>query len=238
VSASGELRTVAVVLAGGVGTRMGGDVPKQLLPLAGKPLIEHSIAVFDAAPEIDEILVVTAKPWRPRVEELVDAGGFAKVTRVLDGGATRSESTRRALAALGMGEGNVLVHDAARPLLGAAVVRACVEALERCEAVAVVVPTADTIVVVDDEGVVTDAPDRSQLRRAQTPQAFRLSTIRRAHELAAQDPHFAATDDCGVVLRYLPDVPVHAVDGSERNIKVTTPDDLVVAEALLRLDDR
>jgi len=101
------------------------------------------------------------------------------------------------------------------------------------DAIGVAVPTSDTIVVVED-GVMTQIPRRETLRRCQTPQGFRLSVITRAHELARADPDYVPTDDCGVVLRYLPDVPVHVVEGSERNLKVTYPRDLAVAEALLR----
>jgi 2-C-methyl-D-erythritol 4-phosphate cytidylyltransferase len=95
------------------------------------------------------------------------------------------------------------------------------------------VPTSDTIVVAED-GVMSHVPPRERLLRCQTPQCFRLSVIARAHELAAADPDFTPTDDCGVVLRYLPDIPVHVVPGSERNVKITYPGDLAVAEALLR----
>ena len=158
-----------------------------------------------------------------------------KVTRVLSGGGDRNESTRRALAALGEQECNVLFHDAVRPLLPVGVVQACVDALREYEAVDVAIPSADTIVRVDDAGCIIDIPDRSYLRRGQTPQGFRLSTIRKAYELAAADPNFRATDDCGVVLRYLPDVPIYVVPGDEMNMKVTYPIDLFLIDKLFQL---
>ncbi len=129
----------------------------------------------------------------------------------------------------------MLFHDAARPLLDQATIAGCVRALGSYQAVGVAVPTSDTIVEVAD-GLMTGMPHRDTLRRCQTPQGFRLSVIRTAHELALADPAFAdltATDDCGVVLRYLPDVPVAVVPGSERNIKITYPGDLSIAEVLL-----
>jgi ribitol-5-phosphate 2-dehydrogenase (NADP+) / D-ribitol-5-phosphate cytidylyltransferase len=229
-----RLRTVGVVLAGGVGTRVGLAVPKQLLKIAGKPIIEHTLAVFESSAEIDEVIVLMTPGYTDDVEAIVTARGFRKVSKVVEGGATRNESTRRALDALGPDECNVLFHDAVRPLLTQRIIRECANSLHRYEAVDVVIPSADTIVVVDDE-VITDIPDRARLRRGQTPQGFRLSTIRRAYELAWQDPNFAATDDCSVVLRYLPDVPIHVVEGSEHNMKVTAPVDLFIADKLFQL---
>ena len=229
------MRTVAVVLAAGSGLRFGTAVPKQLLPLAGRALLEHSVSAFEQAPGVDAILVVMAPGHAVQVRELLTEQGYGKVTGVIEGGVTRPESTRRAIAELGSAECNVLFHDAARPLLDQQTIARCVDALHEHQAVGVAVPASDTIVVVRD-GVMTSMPHRDTLRRCQTPQGFRLSVIRRAHQLAMADPGYAdlaATDDCGVVLRYLPGVPVAVVPGSERNIKVTYPDDLSVAEALL-----
>lgn len=232
------MRTVAVVLAGGSGERFGTGVPKQLLPLAGRSLLEHSVGAFERAPGVESILVVMAAGHARQAQELLTAGGYRKLTTVIDGGATRSESTRRAIAALGRPECDVLFHDAARPLVSQQAIANCVAALGAHRAVGVAVPTSDTIAVITD-GVMTAMPRRDTLVRCQTPQGFRLSVIRRAYELAAADPGFGdlpATDDCGIVLRYLPDVGVHVVPGSERNIKITYPRDLAVAEALLRGD--
>jgi 2-C-methyl-D-erythritol 4-phosphate cytidylyltransferase len=230
------MRTVAVVLAGGMGQRFGGDRPKQLRVLAGRTLLEHSVAAFEQAPGVDAIAIVMPAGLAGQAREQFAAGGHPKVTAVVDGGATRTDSTRCAIAALGADECNVLFHDAARPLLDQRIIADCVSALATDRAIGVAVPSSDTIVEVTD-GVVTGMPRRDTLARCQTPQGFRLSVIRRAYELADADPGFAdrpATDDCGIVLRYLPDVPVRLVPGSERNIKVTYPHDLDVAEALLR----
>ncbi len=234
------MRTVAVVLAAGSGQRFGAAVPKQLLPLAGRTLLEHSVAAFEQAPGVDAILVVVAPGQRGQVRTLLEGGGYRKLAGVIEGGLARPDSTRRAIAELGPGECDVLFHDAARPLVDQETIAACVGALRTHRAVGVAVPTSDTIVVVHD-GIMTSMPHRDTLRRCQTPQGFRLSVIRQAHELALADPAAAGlphTDDCGVVLRYLPDVPVAVVPGSERNIKVTYPGDLSVAEALLNGDGR
>jgi ribitol-5-phosphate 2-dehydrogenase (NADP+) / D-ribitol-5-phosphate cytidylyltransferase len=250
------MRTVAVVLAGGSGQRFGSGLPKQLLPLTGRTLIEHSVAAFEEAPDVAAILVVMAAGHSGRVAELLKAGGYQKVMGVIEGGASRPASTWAAIAELchpdpgrtdlgptgpgqerlGQEECDVLFHDAARPLVDQRIIADCVRALRTHEAVGVAVPTSDTIVIVDND-VMTSMPRRDRLRRCQTPQGFRLQVIRRAYELAQADPAFtdlASTDDCGVVLRYLPEVTIAVVPGSERNMKITYPDDLRVAESLLK----
>jgi len=227
------MRMVAVVLGGGVGQRLGAGMPKQLLRLAGRTLIEHCVAAFEQAPGVDEILVVMASGYVGQVEAML--AGFRKVSAVIEGGVTRPDSTRVALAAIARaqpGEAGVLLHDAARPLVDGRIIADCVASLRVHDAAGVAVPASDTMVITEN-GVMESMPRRETLLRCQTPQCFRLSVITRAHELAAADPNFAPTDDCGVVLRYLPDVKVHVVPGSERNIKITYPQDLAVAEALL-----
>jgi len=230
------MRMVAVVLGGGVGQRLGAGMPKQLLTLGGRTLVERCVAAFDQAPGVDEILVVMARGYTEQVKVMLADSGYGKVTDVIEGGATRPDSTRIALAAIaGGGAGDdcgVLLHDAARPLVDQQIIADCVASLGIHDAAGVAVPTSDTIVITEG-GVMRSVPRRETLFRCQTPQCFRLQVIARAHELAAADPDFAPTDDCGVVLRYLPGVDVHIVPGSERNIKITYPQDLTVAEALL-----
>ena len=222
---------VAVVLGGGVGTRFGAALPKQLLTLAGKTLVEHCVGAFAEAPGIDETVLVMPRDYHQEASRIV-----GDQVRIIEGGVTRSDSVRNALGYLTArypaAETGVLLHDAARPLVSQQIIADCAAALEQHDAIGTAVPTSDTILVVAD-GVIAGVPPRETLYRAQTPQGFRLETIVRAHALAAADPDFAPTDDCGVVLRYLPDVPVHIVAGSERNIKVTYPSDLPIAEALL-----
>jgi 2-C-methyl-D-erythritol 4-phosphate cytidylyltransferase len=246
------MRMVAVVLGGGVGQRIGAGMPKQLLTLGGKTLVERCVAAFDQAPGIDEILVVMAREYTGQVKAMLTDAGYRKVAAVIEGGVTRPDSTRVALAAIAVGEPGamansgpmaytepgdcgVLLHDAARPLVDQQIIADCVAALRVHDAAGVAVPASDTMVITGN-GVMQSMPRRETLLRCQTPQCFRLSVITRAHELAAADPDpsgFVPTDDCGVVLRYLPDVEVHIVPGSERNIKITYPQDLAVAEALL-----
>ncbi|MEV0202659.1 IspD/TarI family cytidylyltransferase [Nonomuraea sp. NPDC050691] len=232
------LRAVGVVLAGGVGQRMGLGRPKQLATVAGRTILEHSIALFDGSPDIDEVVVLMTPGLVDEARELVGRAGFRKVTKVVEGGASRTESTWRALQAIGAEECDVLLHDAVRPLLEPRIITDCVRALRDHRAVEVAIPSSDTIFAVEPGPggeTITEVLDRSRLRRAQTPQCFRLSVIREAYERALADPGFAdrpATDDCGVVLRYLPDVPIHIVPGSERNMKITHPVDARIAAAL------
>ena len=251
------MRTVAVVLAGGSGRRFGGSMPKQLQLLAGRTLVEHCVAAFDAAPGIDEVLVVIGAEFV--AETAAELGQYGKLIGVVPGGSARFDSTRQAIAALrgqspggrmpgadgdggaaggGEPDRNVLFHDAARPLVDQRIIADCIAALAQWQAIGVVVPSTDTIVEVTD-GVLGQVLPRDSLARCQTPQGFRLSVIARAHELAAADPDFGnATDDCGVVRRYLPQVPIGAVTGSERNIKVTYPGDLELADLFLRQSAR
>ncbi|MBV9207274.1 MAG: 2-C-methyl-D-erythritol 4-phosphate cytidylyltransferase [Actinobacteria bacterium] len=230
------MRMVAVVLGGGVGQRLGAGMPKQLLTLGGMTLVERCVAAFEAAPGVHEILVVMARGYAEQVKVMLADGGYGKVSAVIEGGARRPDSVRAALAAIAAGAGPddcvVLLHDAARPLVDQRIIADCVAALEVHQAAGVAVPASDTIVITEN-GVMQSVPRRETLLRCQTPQCFRLSVIARAHELAAADPAFAPTDDCGVVLRYLPGVEVHVVAGSERNMKITYPLDLALAEALL-----
>lgn len=230
-------RRVAALLAGGTGTRIGSAVPKQLLQVGGVTLLEHALRAFYAHPDVDTITVVMAPDHLDAARAIVDRGGYAdKVTEVVAGGRTRSDSTVAALSTLGEEPCLVLIHDAARPLVTPRIIGDCFEALASYPAVNVAIETADTIVAVDEAGRVLDTLDRASLRRVQTPQGFRSEVLRDAYRLAAADPGFAATDDCGVVMRYLPDERVVVVRGDERNLKVTTPIDLQVVAALLAGD--
>ncbi|CNF55020.1 2-C-methyl-D-erythritol 4-phosphate cytidylyltransferase [Mycobacterium tuberculosis] len=225
-------RTVAVVLAGGVGARMGAGRPKQLMEVGGRPILARAIGAFDAHPGVEEVVVVMAAGHLRDAAAI--AAPFRKTAAVIEGGDTRTASTVAALRVLDgrPGDVRVLFHDAARPFVDAPVIDRVLAALDGgCEAVAVGVPSSDTIVVVED-GVVASMPPRETLNRFQTPQGFRLGTIRRAYELALADPALRATDDCGIVHRYLPDVPIRVVAGSDRNLKVTQPLDAVIAEHL------
>lgn len=224
---------VAVVLAAGFGTRFDVRNPKQLVAVANKPVVCWSIEAFEYNPRITDIIVVTNPQVRGEVERLVDEAGYEKVRTIIDGGAERVDSTESALQMLAdfgiPQDAKVLIHDSVRPFVERSSIDGCIDALDEFDAATVAIPSTDTIVVTEDLGdrkVVHAVPDRGNMFRAQTPQAFRFATIRHAYELASQDPDFHPTDDTRVVVDYLPDTRVAIVAGSESNMKITTHDDL------------
>lgn len=224
---------IAILLAGGSGSRLGAGKPKQMLQVAGKTILEHTIDVFDSHPLIDEVAIVSRADCLTEVQHLVDNGCYTKVRHVLPGGRERYDSSLAALAAYICDDDCLLFHDAVRPMVSHRIISDCLDALSRYDAVGVGAPTTDTILQVDSRGCISAIPPRATLRNAQTPQGFRRHVIRRAYDLALADPSFTTTDDCGVVRRYLPDVPVYVVEGDPTNIKVTYSTDLLVLEALL-----
>lgn len=233
------MRTVAVILAGGVGERVGLDIPKQLIKVAGKPVLEHTIAAFDANALVDEIIVMMAPGHLDAVRQMVPNDRYAKVTKILEGGSSRNDTTQRALDALGPQECKVLLHDAVRPLVSPRIIDSCVRALDSWDAVDTAIPSADTVIQIQpDTNVIQDVLPRALIRRGQTPQAFRASIIRQAYAYARADPNFAATDDCTVVLRYLPDVPIAVIPGDDQNMKITEPIDVYLADKLFQLNSR
>lgn len=226
---------VAVVLAAGSGVRLRSTTPKQLMKLAGKPVLAHTLRAFEDVPGVDEIIVVTRDDLVEASRDIVAREGASKVSRVLIGGATRNESTRTALDALGsLAEAKVLIHDAVRPFIERSIIEETIRCLDVVDAVDVAIVPADTIIEVEGDHI-TAIPTRSRLRRGQTPQAFKLSMLRDAYAQAADDPDFAATDDCGVVHRYRPDVEIRVVDGSPTNVKLTHPIDIYVADKLFQV---
>jgi 2-C-methyl-D-erythritol 4-phosphate cytidylyltransferase len=234
--AAGRRRRVAVILAAGTGERAGGDVAKQFAVVGDQRVLDHAIAALHDVDGIDEVVVVAPSGRSNEIDATIDRARFPKVSRTIEGGDDRHASTRRALSDIADDSCDVLVHDAARPLVDADVIRACLNALDTHVAVAAAIPSDDTVAEVAGDGtdaVVVGLPDRSRIRLVQTPQGFRLAVLRQAYELAAADAEILATDNCGVVHRYLPDVPVHVVPGSRRNLKITNPDDLRLVEALL-----
>jgi 2-C-methyl-D-erythritol 4-phosphate cytidylyltransferase len=230
------MNTVGVILAAGSGSRTGLSTPKQFLLLGGKTVLEHSVSTFNDHPGIDQVVIVTSAEFIDKVEGIVKANNWNKVTAVIPGGKERFDSS---LAAVRHFSGNpdlvMLFHDAARPLVSARIISDTLKAMETFNAVDVAIPAVDTIVQCDAAGTVMESiQNRNLLWRMQTPQGFRQETIAKAYEVALKDPGFTATDDCGTVLRYLPDEKVGIVRGSERNIKLTYADDLPLLEFLLK----
>ena len=226
---------IGVILAAGSGSRTGLATPKQFLPLGGKTVLEHSVQTFHNHKGIDQVVIVTAPEFMDRVKDIVKANGWTKVTAVLAGGKERFDSSLAAVRHFAdQPETVMLFHDAARPLVSDRIITDTLKAMEQYDAVDVAIPAVDTIVQCNREGTYMESiQDRNLLWRMQTPQGFRQKTIQEAYQIALKDPHFTATDDCGTVLRYLPDVKVGIIRGSERNIKLTYADDLSLLEFLL-----
>lgn len=228
---------IAVILAGGTGSRLGSQTPKQFLKVAGKMVIEHTIEVFEHNQHIDEIAIVVYPDYYSLIEEIVLKNHWKKVKKILKGGDERYLSSLSAISAYEQQPStNLIFHDAVRPLVSNRIIDDVIEALKTHNAVDVVVPATDTIVEVDEKGeFITHIPNRRMLRRGQTPQAFRLTTIKKAYEIALSDPEFKSTDDCGAVVKYLPEETVFVVDGEESNMKLTYKEDIFLLEKLFQL---
>lgn len=231
---------IAIILAGGSGSRVGGDRPKQFLEVAGKMIIEHTIETFHRNERIDEIAIVSREDYVPDVKALVERRGYTKVRHVLCGGKERYHSSLAALAAYKDDADCLLFHDCVRPLVSQRIINDCLDALKEYDAVDVAVPTTDTIIEASPnpsqggELIITGIPPRSTLYNVQTPQGFHRGVIAKAFDLALQDPSFQPTDDCSVVFRYLPGTKLHVVNGEPTNIKITYKEDLEFAERMLR----
>ena len=229
------IRNIAIVLAGGVGSRLGLSTPKQFFKVAGKMVIEHTIDTFERNPHIDEIAIVSNPVYVPDVENIVLRNGWKKVKKILKGGKERYDSSLSAIHAYeGCEEVNLVFHDAVRPLVSQRIIDNVCEALNTYQAIDVTVPAVDTIIEADGDHIAA-IPDRSRLQRGQTPQAFRLSVISEAYKRAFNDPDFKVTDDCGVVVKYMPEVPVHLVAGEESNMKLTYKEDTFLLDKLFQL---
>ena len=217
-------KVIAILLAGGSGSRFGADRPKQFLEVHGCTVLEHSIRAFHASSLVDEIVIITRQDFVEEVRQI--ASVYPKVRHVRPGGKERYHSTLSALEVCTDAEDLLLIHDAVRPLVSEAIIARCVEALKTYDAIGVAVPSTDTIVRVDENECIVETLPRVVLRNMQTPQGFRQRVLREAFDVGLQDPNFAPTDDCGVVRTYLHDVPIKIVEGEVTNIKITYPKDL------------
>ena len=222
-------RAAAVVPAAGRGKRLGGALPKSLILLDGRPLLQYSLESLQGVPEIEAVVVAAPSDAVPLVRDLVDDAGLSKVVAVVPGGADRQASVAAGLAALPAGPDLVLVHDGARPFLSPRLVVDVLAAAARDGSATAALPMGDTIKRGLD-GWVQETLDRAALHRIQTPQAFRRALLEHAHQAASRDG-FLGTDDAVLVERT--GHPVRLVPGDPANIKVTVPEDLALAEAFL-----
>ena len=231
-----QMQVHAIVLAGGDGNRFGGEMPKQFVRLAGDPILLRTLRALAAAP-IDRLIIVSHPGWVAETEALVAGARLSIPVAVVPGGVTRNESTRNGLLALEADDDDVvLVHDAVRPLLPLEVILRSIEPVisGRADSTDTVIPSADTLVIVDGENVV-EIPERGRYRRGQTPQSFRKSILAQAYETAARVGDLSATDDCSLVLRHVPGARIVGVAGDEVNVKITTRIDMVIADRMLQM---
>ncbi len=221
------MSVVAVIVAGGVGRRLRAKVRKPFISLRGRPMLAWTLGAFERAPGVRAVVLVAHPGDLERARRLVRRYRFRKVASVVPGGASRMASVACGVRALPPGTRWVAVHDAARPLVTPALIEATLRGAKRAKAAIAAVPVVPTV----KEGAggwVTRTLDRSRLWAVQTPQVFERKLLERAHRRANG---FAATDDAALVEKM--GRRIRIVRGSHRNIKVTTPEDLVIAEALL-----
>ena len=225
------MKNYAIILASGTGNRYGDEIPKQFVKIAGKTILEHTVEIFEKAELIDEIIVVITPEYRDFAIKILNNNNYKKITKLLNGGALRKDSSYIGISSIEDEEANVLIHDCARPFLTQNIISDCIEALKEYDAVDVAIPATDTIIKVGDNKIIS-IPKRSELMCGQTPQCFKLSLIKKAHKLAENDNNF--TDDCGLIVKYNLS-PVYVVQGSNENIKVTYKSDIYIADRLFQL---
>ena len=231
-------KCIALIPAAGLGKRMGASINKQYLQLNDMPIVARTIAVFEQSPLIDEIyLVIPAEEIPYCRKNVIEAYGFRKITAIVPGGKERQNSVMNGLNAMRENvsdEDIVLIHDGVRPLVTEHVLRESIKTARLHDGAVVAVPVKDTIKTVHG-GIVSDTPPRESLWQAQTPQSFRFGTILHA-SLSAEANGFTATDDASLVERT--GGKVHVIEGDYRNIKITTPEDLLLAEAFLTVMEK
>lgn len=223
-------RCAALVAAAGSSSRMGG-VNKLLQPLGGMPVLARTLTALQLAEKVDEIIVATREEDLVEISQLCKTYGITKCTKVIRGGETRAHSVLLAAMETGADTDLLAVQDGARPLVTPKLINETIAAARRCSAAAPAIPVKDTVKMVKVDGAVDQTLDRSVLRAVQTPQVFESELLRAALQ-SAIDQELPITDDCSAV--ELLGKTVYLIQGDEENIKITTPTDLVMAEALLR----
>lgn len=233
-----EKTNIAIILSAGLGLRFkknGDSLPKQLTKIANKTLIEHILEKFEKNEKINEIILVVDQESQKIQEKIVKENNFKKVKKIVLGGATRQESSRKGIFACDRKKtGKVLIHDATRPFVSDEIINKIIETLDIYKAVTVAITLTDTLLKVSKDNFIIDIPKRSEFRREQTPQGFDYQIIKRAHQLAVKENFYEITDDCGLIKKYkLSDIFV--IQGEEENIKITYPVDLHIADKLFQI---
>ncbi|MBI1820490.1 MAG: 2-C-methyl-D-erythritol 4-phosphate cytidylyltransferase [Nitrospirae bacterium] len=229
------MRVAAIIPAAGLGTRMNAGLPKQFLSLGGKPVLYHTLAVFNLCPVIDEIVVVLSKADRKLAEEeIILSSPFKKILTFVNGGKERIESVFNGLKAVDPAADFVVIHDGCRPFVTCQIIENSVEAAKETGGAIAGIPLGDTLKKTE-QGFIQNTIDRKGVWQAQTPQTFRFSLLREAYEKASSR-QISATDDAGLVEQL--GHPVKIFPGSVFNIKITVPDDLILGEMILQYQKR
>ncbi len=237
IESTGESRgtVAAIVTAGGSGTRFGQTLPKQFVNLAGWPVLAHTLSKFDQTTEVDRVIVVVPEEHLKLTrQKIVDAFGFSKVAGVVPGGETRQESVYNGFLSIGEDVDLVVIHDGVRPLVSISTIEAVIDAAFEHGAAMAAVPVRDTLKLVQDD-VIQSTLDRSHVWQAQTPQAFNRLWLAEALAAARRDG-FTGTDESALLERL--GRPVMVVPGAADNLKITMPEDIVLAETLLKYDGK
>lgn len=226
-------KCTAIILAAGLGRRMGTKIQKQYLNLEGRPVLYYPVKTFDDSPVIDDIILVTEEGWEDYCREnIVEMYGFKKVRAIVAGGGERYHSVQKGLAVM-EDDGFVFIHDGARPFIDEETIERAYNEVKKSKACVVGMPVKDTIKLVDKREYVSKTPPRELLWQIQTPQVFATSLIKGAHKLLMRETYINVTDDAQVVEQMLGH-PIKLVRGSYENIKITTPDDYDIAQMILR----
>jgi 2-C-methyl-D-erythritol 4-phosphate cytidylyltransferase len=224
-----ELTNYAIILASGSGSRFGSNIPKQFTKIHEKTLLEYCIEPFEHTIEIDKIIIVITPEYKTLAKEIISKNNYKKIVNILSGGEIRKDSSYIGINSIKEKEANVLIHDCARALISPKIIKECIEGLKEYNAVDVAIPVTDTILKTTDE-IIESIPDRTNLMASQTPQGFKLSLIKKAHELSKNDTNF--TDDCGLIVKYgLAKIKI--IKGDKENFKITYPQDFYIAENIL-----
>lgn len=227
------MKCTAIILAAGQGKRMKTKVQKQFLMLQGKPLLYYSLACFQKSDEIQEIVVVTGKESIDYCRsKIIEKYGFTKVKSIAEGGKERYDSVYAGLEACSADTDYVFIHDGARPFVTEDIIKRTKEVAVTYQACIAGMPSKDTVKIIDENNMVSATPERSRVWSVQTPQVFLYSLIKEAHDTARSVSMQGITDDAMVVEQYK-NTPVHIVEGAYENIKITTPEDILVAEKIL-----
>ncbi len=228
-----KIQTYAIILSAGKGIRCNTDIPKQFIKVAGKTILEHTIDIFEKSKKINKIIIVTHPQYHHQCENIILNNNYKKVIKILNGGFTRQESSYIGISSIPEKKSNILIHEAVRPLLSEKIINDCIKALKKYDAVDVAIENTDTIIKTNNKNEIIEIPQRHQMLKGQTPQAFKLETIKKAHQLAVKEKFTNVTDDCGLIMKYKL-CSIFVVHGDINNIKITYNDDIFLLDKLFQ----